>query len=169
MHRSITADIAITTPKQVAKSLAAYAHHHDQLELNEIIIPQIPGSFSRSHTPRGVLESLLKTKKYALLIVVFHPYYLAGIAVTYLATGRFDLVNQAKVVGTLDQEQALISGKIDFPADTLVAEAQQVRAQAVPEDIDFGDMIYVEESDVLAFYRDHRPFGRELLQTLYLY
>jgi hypothetical protein len=73
VHRSITADIAITTPKQVAKSLAAYALHHDQLELNEIIIPQIPGSFPRSHTPRGIMESLLKTKKYALPIVVFHP------------------------------------------------------------------------------------------------
>jgi hypothetical protein len=137
VHRSITADIAITTPKQVAKSLAAYAHHHDQLQLNEIIIPQIPGSFSRSHIPRGVLESLLKTKKYALLIVVFHPYYLAGIAVTYLATGRFDLANQAKTVGAPDQEQALISGKINLSADRLVTEAQQVLAQAVPEDFDF--------------------------------
>ncbi len=28
-HRSITADIAITTPKQIAKSLAMYARHHD--------------------------------------------------------------------------------------------------------------------------------------------
>jgi hypothetical protein len=53
VHRSVTADIAITTPKQVAKSLAAYAHQHDQLELNEIIIPQISGSFPRSHSPRG--------------------------------------------------------------------------------------------------------------------
>jgi hypothetical protein len=137
VHRSITADIAITTPKQVAKSLSAYAHHHDQLELNEIIIPQIPGTFSRSHTPRGVLESLLKTKKYALLIVVFHPYYLAGIAVAYLATGRFDLAKQAKAVGAPDQEQALISGKINLFADRLVTEAQEVRAQAVPEDFDF--------------------------------
>src|SRR5277367_1699493 len=51
--RSITADVAITTPKQIAKSLTHYARHHDGLELNEIIIPQVPGSISRSHTPRG--------------------------------------------------------------------------------------------------------------------
>ncbi|HEY6376929.1 MAG TPA: hypothetical protein VIX90_15520 [Edaphobacter sp.] len=137
VHRSITADIAIATPKQVAKSLAAYAHKHDQLELNEIIIPQVSGSLSRSHTPRGVSESLLKTKKYALPIAVFYPYYLAGIAITYLANGRFDLANHAKAVKILDQEQALVSGKINFPADRLAAEAQQVRVQAIPEDFDF--------------------------------
>jgi hypothetical protein len=90
IHRSITADISITTLKQIAKSLAAYAHQDDRLELNEIIIPQIPGSFPRSHTPRGILESLLKTKKYALPIVVGHPYFLVGIAVTYLVNGPFD-------------------------------------------------------------------------------
>ena len=137
VHRSITADIAITTPKQVAKSLAAYALHHDQLELNEIIIPQIPGSFPRSHTPRGIMESLLKTKKYALPIGVFHPYFLAGIAVTYLANGRFNLAKNAQLVNILDQEEALVSGKINVPPDRFVAEAQQVGAQVIPEEFDF--------------------------------
>ncbi len=137
VRRSITADIAITTPKQVAKSLAAYALHHDQLELNEIIIPQIPGSFPRSHTPRGIMESLLKTKKYALPIVAFHPYFLAGIAVTYLANGRFNLAKNAQIVSILDQEGALVSGKINVAPDRFVAEAQEVRAQAIPEEFDF--------------------------------
>ena len=139
VHRSITADIAITTPKQIAKSLSAYAHHHDQLELNEIIIPQIPGSVSRSHTPRGVVESLLKTKKYAIPIVVFHPYFLAGIAVTYLANGRFDLAKNAHVVRLLNQEDALVNGKIITLGDTFVAEAQEARPQAVPKASIFGD------------------------------
>ncbi len=138
-RRSITADIAITTPKQIAKSLSAYAHHHDQLELNEIIIPQIPGSFPRSHTPRGVVESLLKTKKYAIPIVVFHPYFLAGIAVTYLANGRFDFAKNAHVVSLMNQENALVSGKINTPAGTFVAEAQRTTQQAVPKPSIFGD------------------------------
>ena len=119
VHRSITADVAITTPKQIAKSLAAYAHRHDELELSEIIIPQIPGSISRSHTPRGVVESLLKTKKYALPILVFQPYVLAGIAVTYLTNGRFELANNAPIVPVMNQEQALVNGKIDTSAKTL--------------------------------------------------
>ena len=33
VHRSFTADIAITTPKQIAKSLVTYAHRNDGLEL----------------------------------------------------------------------------------------------------------------------------------------
>jgi hypothetical protein len=123
-HRSITADVAITTPKQIAKSLAAYARRHDELELREIIIPQIPGSIARSHTPRGVVESLLKTKKYAVPILVLQPYFLAGIAVTYLANGRFELANHAPVVSVLEQEQMLASGRIDAPVKTFWAGEQ---------------------------------------------
>jgi hypothetical protein len=122
--RSITADLGITTPKQIAKSLTAYAHHHDQLELSEIIIPQVPGSFSRSRTPRGVAESFLKTKKYALPIAVLQPYVLAGIAVTYLANGRFQMANNAPVVPRGEQEEMLASGKIAAPAKTFVASGQ---------------------------------------------
>jgi hypothetical protein len=79
----------------------------------------------------------VKTKKYALPIVVFHPYFLAGIAVTYLANGRFDLTKNAQVVNVLGQEQVLVSGKIIVPDHTFVAEEQQVLVQAVPEDLDF--------------------------------
>jgi hypothetical protein len=111
VSRSITADIAITTPKQIAKSLVTYAHRHDALELREVVIPQVPGTIPRSHRPRGVIESLLKTKKYALPIAVFHPYFLVGIAVTYLANGRFDFAKNAPEVAVTDQEQALVRGK----------------------------------------------------------
>ena len=122
VKRSIIADAAITTPKQIAKSLTAYARRHDQLELNEIIIPQIPGSICRSHTPRGVVESLLKTKKYALPIVALQPYLLAGIAATYLTMGRFDLAHHAAIIPVLDQEQVLENGQTDMTTKTLQAE-----------------------------------------------
>jgi hypothetical protein len=110
VHRSITADIAITTPKQIAKSLVTYAHRHDELELSAVIIPQVPGLIPRSHATRGVVESLLKTKKYAVPIAFLHPYFLAGIAVTYLTNGRFDLAKNAPVIAVTDQELALQSG-----------------------------------------------------------
>jgi hypothetical protein len=119
--RSITADIAITTPKQIAKSLANYAHHHDGLELDEIVIPQIPGSTPRSHPPRGVVESLLKTKKYAVPIAVLNPYVLAGIAVTYLTRGRFAIAKDAPVIPVLAQEQTLARGKVEAPVKTAEA------------------------------------------------
>jgi hypothetical protein len=117
--RSIIADIAITTPKQIAKTLVAYSHHHDELELSRAVIPQVPGTISRSHIPRGVVESLLKTKKYAVPIGVFHPYFLAGIAVTYLTNGRFEFAKNAPVIPVIDQEDALVSGKSDVSIKTL--------------------------------------------------
>jgi hypothetical protein len=128
VHRSITADVGITTPKQIAKSLAAYAHRHDQLDLSEIIIPQIPGSYSRSHTPRGIVESLLKTKKYALPIVVLNPYFLAGIAVTYLTNGRFELSHKAESVALMNQEQTLASGKLVDSEETFETSSQTSQA-----------------------------------------
>jgi hypothetical protein len=129
VRRSFISDAAITTPKQIAKSLSAYAHRHDQLELNEIIIPQVPGSISRSHTNRGIAESLLKTKKYALPIVILNPYFLAGVAVTYLVNGRFELAHNAPVVPIMNQEQVLFRGKVDYPGKTLEADTQSVQSQ----------------------------------------
>jgi hypothetical protein len=126
--RSITADIAITTPKQIAKSLTTYAHRHDELEFSEVVIPQVPGTIPRSHTPRGVVESLLKTKKYAVPIAVFHPYFLAGIAVTYLTNGRFNFQKNALEIPVTDQEQTLVSGKLDAPVKALESSPPIPRA-----------------------------------------
>jgi hypothetical protein len=121
--RNIIADIAITTPKQLAKSLVNYAHRHDELELSKVVIPQVPGTIPRSHTPRGVVESLLKTKKYAVPIAVFHPYVLAGIAVTYLTNGRFEFAKNAPEIPVTDQEQTLLSGKADVTLKVLEASS----------------------------------------------
>lgn len=121
--RNVIADIAITTPKQIAKSLVNYAHRHDELELSQVVIPQVPGTIPRSHTPRGVVESLLKTKKYAVPIAVFHPYVLAGIAVTYLTNGRFEFAKNAPEISVTDQEQTLLSGKADVTLKVLEASS----------------------------------------------
>jgi hypothetical protein len=115
--RSMTADLAITTPKQIAKSLATYAHRHDELELSEVVIPQVPGTIPRSHPPRGVVESLLMTKKYAVPIAVFHPYFLAGIVVTYLTNGRFAFKKSTPEIPVEDQERTLMSGRSAAPLE----------------------------------------------------
>ena len=125
--RSITADVAITTPKQIAKSLSAYARHHEELEYREMIIPQIPGTIHRSHTPRGVIESLLKTKKYALAIAVLQPYVLAGIAATYLTMGRFNLANRAPIVPVMGQTNMLTSDKAEVAIKQVDARSLTLR------------------------------------------
>jgi hypothetical protein len=116
--RNVIADVAITTPKQIAKRLVAYARRHDELQLSNIVIPQVPGTFSRSHAPRGVVESLLKTKKYVVPIAILHPYVLAGIAVTYLTNGRFEFPKNAPTIPVTDQEQTLLRGKPDIYLET---------------------------------------------------
>ena len=111
IHRSITADVAITTPKQIAKAFVGYAHHHESLEFSKFVIPQVPGDMARSHMPRGVLESLVKTKGYVVPIAVLQPYVMVGIAVTYLTRGRFDLAKNSPVIPVVDQVFTLVSGK----------------------------------------------------------
>ncbi len=90
VRRNLLADGGITTPKQVARSLAHYARKHPELELSVFRIPQVDGSVERSHPTRGVAESLVKTKKYAIPLLVISPVFTGGLAVAYLAEGRFN-------------------------------------------------------------------------------
>jgi hypothetical protein len=122
--RSLMADFAIATPKQIAKSLVHYARRHDGVDLGEVIIPQVQGTIPRSHTPRGVVESLLKTKKYAVPIAILNPYVLAGIAVTYIARGRFDFAKNTPVIPVKDQEQVLFGGIPKSPVESFVDSEQ---------------------------------------------
>jgi hypothetical protein len=66
VHRSLIADAGIMTPKQAAKSLVSYAKRHRALQLSAFEIPQVPGTVERSRPVRGVLEALVKSKKYIL-------------------------------------------------------------------------------------------------------
>ena len=61
--------------------------------------------------PRGVLESLVKTKGYVVPIAILQPYVMVGIAVTYLTSGRFDLAKNSPVIPVIDQVYTLVGGK----------------------------------------------------------
>ena len=109
-RRSLSADLGITTPKQLAKSLAKYGKHHERLDLTTAVIPQVPGSVERSHTPHGVVETLLKSKKYAIPLAplaVVHPFFAAGVVVTYFFSGRFGPPKSAEVLTDPEQVQLL--------------------------------------------------------------
>jgi hypothetical protein len=96
--RNWVADVGITTPKQLAKSLTKYSKRHPELELSTFVIPQVPGVVERSTQVRGVLESLLKSKKYLLPLAVFHPIVTGVAAVVYIGDGRFDPGRNAMVM-----------------------------------------------------------------------
>lgn len=104
VHRSLIADAGIMTPKQAAKSLLRYAKRHPALQLSSFEIPQVPGTVERSRPVRGVLEALVKSKKYILPLVplVFmHPYFGGTLVVAWIQGGHF---NPRSIVGNADSE-----------------------------------------------------------------
>jgi hypothetical protein len=93
IHRSLIADAGIMTPKQAGKSLLSYSKHHRNLQFSIFVIPQVPGDIPRSRPVRGVLESLVKSKRYAVPLVtvaVLHPAVGGGLAFAWLDSAHFD-------------------------------------------------------------------------------
>jgi hypothetical protein len=97
VHLNFFVDVGITTPKQVARSLTKYADHHPELTFSTFMIPQVPGSIKRSHPIDGVVESVVKSKKYVLPLAVLTPEVAAGLVVAYLTDGRFKVPKDATV------------------------------------------------------------------------
>lgn len=97
IHRNFFVDLGITTPKQVARSLTKYADRHPELTFSTFMIPQVPGSIKRSHSIDGVMESVVKSKKYVLPIAALNPEIAAGLVVAYLTDGRFKAPKDATV------------------------------------------------------------------------
>lgn len=87
LHRSVIADVGITTPKQMAKMLTRYSDHHPDVELSRMIIPQVPGSMPRSAAVHGVVESFFKSGKYIVTSAVISPIFAGCVAAVYIGSG----------------------------------------------------------------------------------
>jgi hypothetical protein len=89
IHRNFIADTGMMTPKQAAKSLVKYSRKHPEAEMRTFVIPQVPGTIERSTPVDGVVESLVKSKKYVLPLAALHPIVAGTLVVAYLGDGRF--------------------------------------------------------------------------------
>ncbi|HEV2619237.1 MAG TPA: hypothetical protein VGU23_04795, partial [Acidobacteriaceae bacterium] len=118
IHRNFIADVGLTTPKQVAKSLVEYGQKHPEVEMSAFVIPQVPGSVKRSHPADGIAESLVKSKKYLLPLAVLSPELTGGVVVAYLAEGRGKLPKTATVFNVDDAETG--AGQVQ-PAESSAA------------------------------------------------
>jgi hypothetical protein len=98
VSRGIVADFGITTPKRVARSIAKYSQRHPDLEFVSLVIPQVPGTIRRSRRVRGIVESVLKAKKYVIPLAIFQPYVAGGFALAYLVDGHFKPDKSAMIV-----------------------------------------------------------------------
>ncbi len=103
VHRSIIADLGVTTPKQLAITLSKYSHHHPELQASNFVIPQIPGTLSRSRPVHGVLESAVRAKKYMLPLLALHPYVAGSLIAAYWGHGHFDPSRNALILDSKNQ------------------------------------------------------------------
>jgi hypothetical protein len=97
IHRNFIADAGLMTPKQAARSLTKYSKEHPDVDLRTFVIPQVPGSIRRSTPVDGVVESLVKSKKYVLPLALLHPVVTGTLVAAYLGDGRFHTDPKAQV------------------------------------------------------------------------
>jgi hypothetical protein len=115
IHRSLLLDAGIMTPKQAAKSLVSYSNHHRDLQFSSFVIPQVAGTMPRSTAVRGVLEALVKSKKYAVPLVsvaVLHPYFGGSLAFAWLDGSHFNPRKIAQTGNTTSQP-AVIAAELE--------------------------------------------------------
>jgi hypothetical protein len=132
VHRNFITDFGIMTPKQTARSFEKYARRHTDLDFTTFVIPQVPGRIHRSSPIRGVLESLVSTKKYILPLAVLHPFVAGSLLVVYFGDGRFH--PGAHVKSVFDPHQEREPGIMN-PATATTAENNE----------SFGDKLNPQE------------------------
>jgi hypothetical protein len=100
LHRSVVADVGITTPKQMAKMLVKYNQRHPEIEYSRFIIAQVPGSMPRSSAVHGVVESFFKSKKYIVPSAIASPIFAGCVFAVYegVGAGRFQPAKGALVL-----------------------------------------------------------------------
>jgi hypothetical protein len=92
------ADWGIVTPKQVARSMVKFGKAHPEAGLKVLEIPQVAGTLRRSRPTRGISEFFFKTKRYAATLAVIQPEAVVAAMVTYAASGRFRIGEDAERV-----------------------------------------------------------------------
>jgi hypothetical protein len=132
LHRSIVADVGISTPKQMAKRLVKFNARHPEIESSRVVIAQVPGSLPRSTAVHGVVESFFKSKKYFVPSAVINPIFAGCVFAVYVGSGagRFRPAQDAQVyVVGREPEQPI--NREDLRA--YQAELKHLMAAAYPE------------------------------------
>jgi hypothetical protein len=93
VHRNYVADLGMTSPKSVARSLSHHASKHPEMGLEMFVIPQVKGSLPRSHSNVDFAEGVLK--RYGVPLVVVSPVSFGVALVAYVGQGRFAMPKDA--------------------------------------------------------------------------
>ena len=115
IHRNLTADVGIMTPKQAAKCFVRYSKKHPNLQFSSFTIAQVPGAIPRSAPVRGVLESLTRSKRYAVplaSLAVLHPAVGGGLAIALVEGAQFNPKRIAAADGMLPLKPESVVGEL---------------------------------------------------------
>src|SRR6266496_394335 len=130
-HRSVIADLGVTTPKQIAKSLVRSAKHHPEMQLTTFVIPQVPG-LKPSKPVHGVVESLVLAKKYVTPVLLFHPFVVGGVEAAYWAGWRF---NPGKNALVFNASNADPRHRLDLPLTNTERRSYQEELASLKRDV----------------------------------
>ena len=137
IHRNFIADVGMMTPKQAAKSLVKYSSRHPGIDLYTFVIPQVPGSIPRSKSVDGVIESLVKSKKYVVPLAYLNPYVTGTLIAAWFSDGRFHPDPNAPVFDPAEIPEPDQRSQAQSPTAALdPAVTTHERSVAIPEDRD---------------------------------
>ena len=99
LHRSIVADVGMTTPKQMARMMVKFSKRHPGIPYSRLLIAQVPGSMPRSFANDGVVEAFFKSKKYIVPSAVVSPIFAGCVFAVFVGTGagRFEPARDAMI------------------------------------------------------------------------
>jgi hypothetical protein len=117
-RRNIFPDAAMTTPKLIAWKLERYARKHPEMQLSVYEIPQISGYRRKSHSNRGVAESLATL--YAVPLALVNPYLAGGLLIDDLMLSRLHSIPEHPRIVTPENLSILTLPALTVP--TLVAQ-----------------------------------------------
>jgi hypothetical protein len=132
VHRNFIADVGMMTPKQAAKSLVKYSRRHEQTDLETFTIPQVPGTIPRSTPVDGVVESLVKSKKYVVPLAYLNPYVTGTLIAAYITDGRFHPDRQAVVFNPAQDFEPGMEPRVEA-ASASAGPAERERATGARE------------------------------------
>src|SRR5580658_6683096 len=134
LHRSVIGDLGVTTPKHDAQLLAHFGQRHPELDPSTFVIPQVPGNVRRSGPVRGVVESVVRAKKYMLPLLAFHP-VITGVLVAAAANGaRFNPAHNAMVFDP--------AGEVETPLSSEQRRVYQARLDSLKPSLAEGNPWY---------------------------
>jgi hypothetical protein len=101
VRRNYIADLGMTSPKSVARSLSHYASKHPGVGFEVFVIPQVNGDLPRSHSNKDLAEYILK--RYSVPLVVVSPISTAVVFAAYVGQGRFSMPKHPPLLLDLDE------------------------------------------------------------------